>query len=105
MARRIIAGHGYGEVAYWSDTQGHTKSTGGPWYSVSVRYLLAEQLRQDPLPQGRAASLCMASRPRRATWERLQLTMGLRARGQALNARTYLLTGLAVCSSCGKGLN
>ena len=40
MGRRIMAGHGFKEVAYWLNEQGHTTTTGKLWYPLTVRNML-----------------------------------------------------------------
>ena len=40
MARRIIAGHSFKEVAFWANTQGHRTTTGKIFYPLTVRNLL-----------------------------------------------------------------
>src|SRR5690606_24045353 len=40
MARRVIVGQSYKEVAWWLNAEGITTSTGKLWYPITVRNLL-----------------------------------------------------------------
>lgn len=40
MARRIIGGHSYKNVAWWLNEEGYTTTTGKLWYPITVRNML-----------------------------------------------------------------
>lgn len=110
MARRIIAGHSYKDVAWWLNEQGHTTTLGRQWLPLTVRNILLKK-RYAGIREYDGAEYPAIWQPvfDQATWEQLQLTMRLRktaAEGRGtVRARKYLLTGLVYCGACGMPLN
>ena len=108
MARRVIQGHSYAEIAWWLNEAGKTTTLGKPWYPVTIRNLLMKP-RYGGIREYRGEHFQAAWEPvfNPEQWERLQLAMSVRRQhGQARPiARKYLLTGLVYCSRCGMGLN
>jgi len=107
MARRVIAGHSFKEVAFWANAQGYRTTTGKIFYPLTVRNLLHKK-RYAGIREHNGAEYPAVWEPvfDAETWERLQLT--LRARhdrngyGQdGPKARKYLLTGFVYCGRCG----
>jgi DNA invertase Pin-like site-specific DNA recombinase len=107
MARRIIAGHSFKEVAFWANTQGHRTTTGKIFYPLTVRNLLHKK-RYAGIREHNGAEYPAIWGPvfDTETWERLQLTLRERHDRNgyeqgAPKARKYLLTGLVYCGRCG----
>jgi site-specific DNA recombinase len=107
MARRVIAGHGFREVAYWLNENGHTTTMGNQWYPVSVNKVLRHP-RYIGIRTYQGAEYKAIWPPifDEETWQRLQLTIKLRREksGDRPHGRKYLLTGLLVCGICGQHL-
>jgi site-specific DNA recombinase len=107
MASRVMAGHGYREVAYWLNENGHKTSTGNIFYPISVRNLLLHP-RYKGVRTYEGAEYPAIWPPifDPETWDRLQLTMKLRREraGNRPHGRKYLLTGLLFCGICGQHL-
>lgn len=107
MARRVISGQGYKEVAHWLNRQGHTTTTGRPWLPITVRNLLRKPRYggwrdyNGELFRGQWDPVFDAE-----TYERLHLIIRTKSQraGSTAKARKYLLTGLLFCGKCGLNL-
>lgn len=108
MARRVILGHAYNEIAYWANENGHLTTQGKLWYPVTVRNLLLKK-RYAGIRVHNGVEYPGIWQPvfEPEAWSRLQLSMKLRqAKGHGKPvARKYLLTGLLYCGVCGNALN
>ena len=109
MARRVIAGHSYKEVAYWANEHGHQTTTGKLFYPVTIRNMLRKP-RYGGIREYQGSEYPGAWQPvfDPENWDRLQLTMKLRQERRGSDvpiARKYLLTGLTFCGICGTPLN
>jgi site-specific DNA recombinase len=107
MARRVIAGHSFKEVAFWANAQGYRTTTGKIFYPLTVRNLLHKK-RYAGIREHNGAEYPAVWEPvfDAETWERLQLTLRLRHDRNGYEqdgpkARKYLLTGLVFCGRCG----
>jgi site-specific DNA recombinase len=107
MARRVIAGHSFKEVAFWANAQGYRTTTGKIFYPLTVRNLLHKK-RYAGIREHNGAEYPAVWAPvfDAEIWERLQLTLRLRHDRNgyeqgAPKARKYLLTGLVFCGRCG----
>lgn len=109
MARRLIAGHSYTEIAYWLNLEGHLTSEGATWVGFGVRNVLRKPryagirtYKGVAVAEGQWEPIFDSE-----TWERLQLAIKLRTRapkpGQVM-PRKFLLTGLLYCGNCGSQL-
>lgn len=108
MARRVIGGHSYKNVAWWANEEGHRTSTGKLWFPITVRNLLMKSRYAGVRVHGGVEYP--------AVWEpvfdadtltKLRMTMLLRS--EANNGRPkplrYLLTGVVHCGGCGMSMN
>ena len=107
MARRVIAGHSFKEVAFWANAQGYCTTTGKIFYPLTVRNLLHKK-RYAGIREHNGAEYSAVWEPvfDADTWERLQLTLRVRHDRNGYEqdgpkARKYLLTGLVYCGRCG----
>jgi DNA invertase Pin-like site-specific DNA recombinase len=107
MARRVIAGDSFMEVAFWANAQGYRTTTGKIFYPLTVRNLLNKK-RYAGIREHNGAEYPAVWAPvfDAEIWERLQLTLRLRHDRNgyeqgAPKARKYLLTGLVFCGRCG----
>ena len=107
MARRVMAGRSYKEVAFWANAHGYRTTTGKIFYPLTVRNLLHKK-RYAGVREHKGAEYPAVWEPvfDAETWERLQLTLRLRHEKAGYNqgapkARKYLLTGLVFCGRCG----
>jgi site-specific DNA recombinase len=107
MARRVIAGHSFKEVAFWANAQGYRTTTGKIFYPLTVRNLLHKK-RYAGIREHNGAEYPAVWEPvfDAETWERLQLTLRVRHHRNGYKqdgpkARKYLLTGLVYCGRCG----
>ena len=75
MARRVIAGHSYKEVAFWANAHGYRTTTGKIFYPLTVRNLLHKK-RYASVREHNGAEYPAVWEPvfDVETWERLQLT-------------------------------
>jgi DNA invertase Pin-like site-specific DNA recombinase len=105
MARLVLSGHGFKDVAYWANENGHTTSTGRLWYPITVRNML-QKPRYGGIREYNGSRYAAQWEPvfDPATWERLQLAISARQSTKSI-ARKYLLTGLVYCGKCGQQLN
>lgn len=108
MATRFMAGHSYNEIAWWANDSGHLTATGKMWVGISVRNLLINK-RYVGLRDYNGTEYAGLWQPvfNRDTWQRLQLTIKLRAdaRQKPSIGRKYLLTGLVYCGRCGNRMS
>jgi site-specific DNA recombinase len=108
MARRVIAGHSYKEVAYWLNESGHRTTQQNLWFPITVRNMLAKK-RYGAIREYEGVEYPAVWEPvfDPLTWERLQLVMRLGRESYAGRpvARKYLLTGFVYCGKCGMALN
>ena len=108
MARRLMQGQTYKEVAAWANSTGITTSRGKSWYPRTVRQIL-EFKRYAGIREYEGVDY-PAVWPAifdAETWERLQLTIRLRAEANSSSTkvgRKYLLTGLLFCGVCGNAM-
>ena len=79
MARRVMAGHSYKEVAFWANAHGYRTTTGKIFYPLTVRNLLHKK-RYAGVREHNGAEYPAVWEPvfDAETWERLQLTLRLR---------------------------
>lgn len=108
MARRIIKGHSYQEVAYYLNEHGIKTAKGHEWHGISVRSMMMnKRLAGIRTYQGQDYPASWPAILDSETWERLQLEMKLRRERakQRPRAVKYLLTGLAYCGLCGHALS
>lgn len=104
MARRVLLGHSYGDVAQWANEAGHGTTGGIEWRSVTVRNALIKP-KYAGIRRYNGVDYDATWEPilDRTTWDRLQLTVNLRAQKTFIpRPRTYLLTGLLYCGRCGQ---
>lgn len=108
MARRVMSGHSYPEVAAWANKNEHYTTTGSLWQGRSLKRVLMRQhyagIREHLGTQYEGIWQPIFDRE---TWERLQLTIRLRSdtNSKYINKNAqYLLTGLAYCGKCGEPL-
>ena len=108
MARRVVVGHSYKNVAWWLNETNHRTSTGKLWYPITVRNLLRKP-RYAGIRVHEGVEYPAVWEPifDATTWEKLQLTMLLRSetKADAPKPRRYLLTGVAYCGGCGMPMN
>jgi len=107
MARKLIGGESYRDIAWWANEQGHTTAQGRPWYPVTVRNMLrkarygGKRIYNGVEYDGQWEPVFTPPQ-----WERLQLEVRLRSdEARSNGAVKYLLTGLTYCGVCGKSLN
>lgn len=105
MASRLLKGHGYKDIAYWLNEQGHRTTTGKLWYPITVRNMLQKK-RYGGIRDYKGTEYPASWEPvfDADTWEQLQLTIRSK-QGSPTPSRRYLLTGIAFCGKCGKPLN
>lgn len=104
MAKRVIAGSGYKHVAHWLNAEGFRTTMGRLWYPLTVRNMLRKpRYAGIRVYEGVEYPAAWPAVFDELTWQQLQATMNRRkeAAGDVPKARKYLLTGLAVCGSCG----
>ena len=108
MARQVISGSSFKEVAWWLNEQGHTTTLGRPWYPLTVRNMLNKE-RYAGKRTYKGAIYDAEWQPifDAETWELLQHTLRMRREknGDRPVARKYLLTGFVFCGKCGAALN
>lgn len=108
MARRVIGGHSYKNVAWWLNEQNYRTSMNKLWYPITVRNLLRKP-RYAGIRVHEGVEYPAVWEPifDATTWEKLQLTMLLRSetKADAPKPRRYLLTGVAYCGGCGMPMN
>lgn len=108
MARQVISGRSYKHVAWWANRQGHLTTMHRPWLPITVRNMLRKDryagIREYNGAQypGQWPAVFDAE-----TWAQLQFAMKARSERQPIRPkpRKYLLTGLAICGTCGLHLN
>ena len=85
MARRVIAGHSYKEVAFWANAHGYRTTTGKIFYPLTVRNLLHKK-RYASVREHNGAEYPAVWEPvfDVETWERLQLTLRPAMRRRAM---------------------
>jgi DNA invertase Pin-like site-specific DNA recombinase len=105
MARRVLDGEGTGSIAASLNDRGLVTVTRGPWSHATIRKMLARPRYAGLMPDGehKAAWEPVLGRD---TWETVCAMLHTRSAGfsYATNARRYLLTGIALCGTCGHPL-
>ncbi len=106
MGSLVIAGWSFKEVAWKMNELGHVTTTGRPWLPLTIRNMLRKP-RYGGFREHNGTLHKAIWEPvfDEATWERLQLTIRLRASKTGVKPRKYLLTGLVHCGICGLPLN
>src|SRR5919112_724605 len=108
MARRIIGGYSFKDVAWWANQQGYRTTTGKEFLPVTIRNML-QKPRYAGLREYDGVIYHGTWEPvfDAATWDSLQLAMKLKreAHQVGIQPRRFLLTGLAFCGKCGTPLN
>jgi len=107
MAARLMKGHGYKDIAYWLNENGHRTTTGKLWYPITVRNMLQKK-RYAGIRDYKGTEYSATWQPifDQETWQQLQATIQLRKNtSDTPQARKYLLTGFVHCGKCGKPLN
>lgn len=109
MARRVIVGHSYHEIATWLNSIGQRTARGNKWYAAGVRQILRFKryagIREYDGVDYPAQWLAIFDAE---SWERLQLAIRQRTMNYPTGtpvARKYLLTGLLYCGICGGAMN
>jgi DNA invertase Pin-like site-specific DNA recombinase len=101
----ILAGNSVRHIAAGLAARGVTTTAGKPMHPLAIRRMLANPRYAGLMPGGTSAAAWDALLDR-GEWE--AATALLAANGGMLpaghNARKYLLSGLAVCGVCGRGL-
>lgn len=101
-AGRILAGEGAGQIAVFLNSRYMTTPAGNPFTHGAVRKMYARPRYAGLMPDGEQKA---AWEPvlDRETWESVRAMLSHRAAGfaYATNSRRYLLSGIALCGTCG----
>lgn len=108
VARRLLSGDPISAIARDLNARGYTTTAGGPWDAGNLKKLmlrprLAGLLARHGAIVGPGAWPAILDRD---TWEAVRSVLDRKAAGfsNTSNARRYLLSGIARCSTCGAGL-
>lgn len=105
IAQRIVTGESAGFICRDLNARGLATVTGGTWSHGTIKKMLSRPRLVGLMPDGvsRASWEPVLGRE---TWESVKAVLDGKASAFAYttNARKYLLTGIAVCGSCGHGL-
>jgi DNA invertase Pin-like site-specific DNA recombinase len=103
MARRVLAGEGTRLIAASLNSRGETTVTGKAWTHAGIRRVVTNPRYAGLMPDGEQKA---AWEPvlEREDWELARTMLAGRAAGyaNATGQRRHLLSGIAVCGSCGK---
>ena len=109
MAARMLAGAALNSVPRWLNAESVPTVTGAPWIRATVRSVLTSPriaglraLRGDIIGPGQWPGILD-----RETWEDVQQVVKSWHYGKGRGSRVpraHLLTGIAACGSCGRGL-
>lgn len=107
-ARRVLLGEPVGVICRDLNARGYVTTTGGPWTHGTLKKLLLRP-RLVGLVEHHGVIVGPAAWPAilpRETWEAVRAVLEHKAGGfgYATNARRHLLSGIAVCGSCGQTL-
>jgi DNA invertase Pin-like site-specific DNA recombinase len=104
-ARRVLAGEGVGDICRDWTNRGIVTTTGIPFSHGTLRKLLARPRYAGLMPDG-VSKAAWDPVLDRETWEQVSAVLNARAAGfgYATNTRKHLLSGIALCGTCGKPL-
>ena len=105
MTDRVLAGESAGVIARDLTARGERTPTGGPFTHTTLRKMLARPRYAGLMPDG-VNTAAWAPVLERDTWEAARLVLDVNAArfGFAVNARRWLLSGIACCGVCGTPL-
>jgi DNA invertase Pin-like site-specific DNA recombinase len=108
MAKRVINGQSFKEIAWWANEQGYRTTTGKLFYPITIRNML-QKPRYAGLREYDGTTYQGQWEPvfDLVTWDKLQPAMRMKREltKRGLEPRKFLLTGLVVCGKCGTPMN
>ncbi len=107
VAERILALEPVGAICRDLNARGWRTPTGNPWQHGSLKKMLLRPRLAGLLPASRGlAPAAWSAILDRDTWDAMCAALSRKAGdfGYTTNARRYLLSGIALCGSCGRGL-